>query len=42
MSYHVLISDRLSQEGIDLLEANADFRVTAGGLSREEALAAAR
>jgi D-3-phosphoglycerate dehydrogenase len=41
MSYHVLISDRLSQEGIDLLEANADFRVTAGGLSREEALAAA-
>ncbi len=40
MSYHVVVPDSLHRLGIELLEA-AGLRVTAGSLSREEALAAA-
>ncbi len=40
MAYHVLIPDRLEQQGIDILIA-AGFTVTAGSLARAEALAAA-
>ncbi|MBN2472679.1 MAG: phosphoglycerate dehydrogenase, partial [Anaerolineae bacterium] len=40
MSYHVVIPDSLHKLGINLLEA-AGLKITAGSLSREEALAAA-
>lgn len=40
MSFHVVVPDRLASQGIEILEA-AGFQVTAGSLSREEAMAAA-
>jgi D-3-phosphoglycerate dehydrogenase len=41
MSYHVLIPDNVNQAAIDLLEQDADIRVTAPGkMKREETLAA--
>lgn len=41
MSFHVLIPDRLSREGLEILQAVEGFRLTAGSLSRAEAMAAA-
>ncbi len=41
MSYHVLIPDKLSREGLEVLQAADAFHLTAGSLSRSEALAAA-
>jgi D-3-phosphoglycerate dehydrogenase len=40
MSFHVVISDRLSSEGVELLLSHPEFRVTAGPLNRDETLAA--
>jgi len=41
MIFHVLVPDNVNQAAIDLLEAEADFRVTAPGkMSREETKAA--
>jgi len=41
MSFHVLIPDKLSRQGLEVLQAADSFRLTAGSLSRSEALAAA-
>lgn len=40
MTYNIVIADRLSPEGIELLQAIPEFQVNPGPLNREEALAA--